>query len=90
MGRSIESRIEELEGSIPRGYTTFDSNGRPVIQSNLPLAEWVRWAFSVLSGRRGETRRRLLDDLSRSERSADGSLLHEYLLAIYEPVGESR
>jgi hypothetical protein len=88
MGRNIEGRIAELEDSTPRGYTTYDDQGRVVIQSALPPGEWYRWATGVLQGRRGTARTQLLDQLARSARSAGGGLLHEYLLAMYQPLAE--
>lgn len=90
MGRGIEGRIEALEGSTPRGYTTYDAQDRPIIQSDLPLKEWFTWAERVLRGRRSAAQTALVDQLARSARAADGSLLHEYLLAVYQPLAQEK
>jgi hypothetical protein len=90
MARNIETRIAELETATPRGYTTYDGKGRPVIQSALPVRDWLRWAMNTLNGRRSAARTALLEQLARSERAADGSLIHEYLHSVYEPLEDRR
>jgi hypothetical protein len=87
MARNIESRIEELEDSMPRGYTTFDSDNKPVIQSSLPGLEWYRWAITLL-GSRGHKQEKafLIAQLERSEgRDNSGGLLYEMVLAMAQP-----
>jgi hypothetical protein len=46
--QSLRKRISELSKNVPQGYATYDSNGRPVIQSALRGLEWFAWATSLL------------------------------------------
>lgn len=67
MGRSVESRLEKLEESMPRGYRTFDRNGKPVIESDLPAREWLEWATALLQSRgRTAAKEELRRQLARS------------------------
>jgi len=84
MGRSIESRLEELENSMPRGYTTFDGNGKPVIQSDLPALEWYMEALALLRSRgREAAKERLRAQLAASvDVDNAGGYLYQMLAAL--------
>jgi hypothetical protein len=84
MGRSIESRLEELENSMPRGYTTFDGNGKPVIQSDLPALEWYMEALALLRSRgREPAKERLRAQLAASvDVDNGGGYLYQMLAAL--------
>jgi hypothetical protein len=84
MARNIESRIAELEDSIPRGYTTFDGNGKPVIQSDLPALEWYMEALALLRSRgREAAKERLRAQLAASvDVDNAGGYLYQMLAAL--------
>lgn len=48
---SIETRIRILEERAPKGYGTFDAEGRPVIQSDMDGLDWYMWALELLQSR---------------------------------------
>jgi hypothetical protein len=86
MGRSVESRLEKLEEITPRVYTTYDTQGRPVIQSDLPALEWMRGATALLQARgRGAAKAALRAQLARSA-GPDGDRGYLYqLVAVSDP-----
>jgi hypothetical protein len=47
MRGNLESRLRELEDSMPRGYTTFDSQGRPIIHSLVTGLQWFKAACDL-------------------------------------------
>lgn len=84
MGRSIEGRIETLEGSTPRGYTTYDGKGRTVIQSDLPGLEWMRECERLFHSRREAAKAELSRQLATSVGPDNaGGHLYQLVAAIY-------
>jgi hypothetical protein len=53
---NLRKEIAKLGESVPGAYKTFNSDGQPVIQSDLPALEWFEWATALLrsSGRKAE------------------------------------
>ncbi len=86
MGRSLEARIEQLEETTPKDYTTFDANGDPVIASGLPARDWLVWAFALMNNpRRKREREALRQQLSASTGVDSGrGRLYELILAAME------
>jgi hypothetical protein len=87
MGRGIENRLQALEESTPSGYTTFDTEGKPVIQAHLPALEWMQWATKLLQSRgRDAEKAELRRQLARST-GADAGGGHMYQLVSALCVG---
>src|SRR5258707_14808106 len=91
MGRNIEGRITELEQSTPRGYGTFDRDGKPVITSDLPAREWLRWATNLFNSRgRTAEKEALRQQLNRSVGTDNcGGRLYELVAALAHGPAES-
>lgn len=86
MGRNIESRISSLEESSPRGFRTFDSKGRVLIDSPLTAVAWYAWAGQLLTEPGNEiAKEELATQLAYSVRMEGGGLLHEYAFAMLCP-----
>ena len=80
---SLENRIKRLEEETPRGYRTFDADGKPVIQSDLPGLEWFAWATELFRSRRETAKAELRRQLERSVGpDAGGGHLYELALAL--------
>jgi len=69
---SIDKRIEALEQTVPKGYVTFDADGQPAIQSDLPALEWVQAAQKLLRSRGREAEKAELKKQLTHSVGADG------------------
>ena len=45
---SLEKRLRALEEGVPKGYTTYDADGQPMIQTDLSAPEWYAAALKLL------------------------------------------
>lgn len=80
---SLQNRIQALEEATPPGYTTYATDGQPVIQSYLSPLEWLSSTFRLFASKgRKREKAALIEQLERSATSNAG-LLHEYLLSVY-------
>ena len=89
MKASIGSRLAALEDSIPRGYGSFDREGKPVIRSPLTAIKWFGAACDLFrSPGREEDKRVLREQLSASVgRDNGGGHLYEMVNAMFEGHG---
>jgi len=87
MKNSLESRLSELEATMPHGYTLLDTEGREVLKSNLPPLRWMAQTIHVLQNGDREARMILLDQLNRAHKSDAGDLLWQIVLAANYPAG---
>lgn len=70
---SIATRIRILEERAPQGYTTFDIDGRPVIQSAMDGLDWYESAIALLRSRgRDAEKAALRAQLARSRGDDNG------------------
>jgi hypothetical protein len=76
---NIETRLRALEERMPKGYTTFNANGVPVIQSDLSALEWMVWAFELLRSPGREAQKRALRALLEASTDVDGDKGYLYL-----------
>jgi hypothetical protein len=92
MGRNIENRIRALEDSTPKGYTTFDADGRVVIRSELPALEWYLSALELFTSRgRTAQKEELRSQLARSKGSdSSGGRIYEAVAACAHGPEEGR
>jgi hypothetical protein len=84
MYENVRKEIAKLADELPKGYTTFDSDGLPVIQSEMGGLDWFGWATELLNspGRRAE-KARLRDQLERSVGADNGGgRLYEVVAAM--------
>jgi hypothetical protein len=70
---NIRKEIANLADELPKGYTTFDAHGQPVIKSEMDGLDWFMWAFTLLRspGCRQE-KAKLRDQLGRSTGDDNG------------------
>jgi hypothetical protein len=84
---NVESRLKALEECAPRGYKTFDRDGKVVIQSTLDALDWYVAAANLLRSVGHQKEKALL--ISQLTRSAGqdncGGSLYEMALALAEP-----
>lgn len=76
---NLQSRLTALEESTADGYRTYDADGQPVIQSDLPTFEWMLKAKETLRNGTTEQKEILRDQLARSVRANDGGRLFELI-----------
>jgi hypothetical protein len=70
---NVRREIAKLAEELPKGYGTFDSNGKPVIVSQLDGLDWFSWATNLLRARgRAKEKAALRAQLSRSSGDDNG------------------
>jgi len=87
---SLKKRMEVLESSVPKGFTTYDANGEPVIESDLDSMEWYLSAVRLFESRGREAeKKQMRAQLKRSVSSNAGSM-HELAAVLYHGPAKRR
>jgi hypothetical protein len=81
---NVRKEIAKLAEELPKGYGTFDSNGKPVIVSQLDGLGWFSWAMNLLRSRGHQEEKDLLRaQLSRSSGDDNcGGRIYELIAAL--------
>lgn len=84
MYENVRKEIAKLADELPKGYGTFDANGKPVIKSELDGLDWYIWAHKLLQSRGREADKALLRaQLARSEGDDNGGgRIYELVMAL--------
>jgi|SRR5580658_6378432 hypothetical protein len=87
MYENVRKEIAKLAEELPKGYGTFDADGKPVIKSELDGLDWYMWATNLLRSKGKKKEKALLiSQLVRSEgQDNGGGSLYEMVLALAEP-----
>lgn len=79
---NIETRLRKLEEGTPGAYRTFDANGKPAVESDLPAPDWFRASLALLRSRGREAEK---EELRRQLRRSVGP--DSYKGRLYEVIG---
>jgi hypothetical protein len=84
MYENVRKEIAKLAEELPKGYGTFDADGKPVIVSQLDGLDWFAWAMNLLQSKGHQKEKELLRaQLSRSTGDDNaGGRIYELIAAL--------